>query len=77
MHSDNHREGPMDALFTAVYRRRPAATVLIHSDQGSQFGSDDWRDSASLRTCNPEWAAEVTTGTMWWSNHSSPAWRTS
>jgi putative transposase len=43
MRSDNHREGPMDALFMAVQRRRPTARVLIHSDQGSQCGSDDWK----------------------------------
>lgn len=43
MRTDNHREGPMDALFMAVQRRRPTSRVLIHSDQGSQFGSDDWK----------------------------------
>lgn len=42
MRRDNHRHGPMDAVFMAVKRRRPKAPVLIHSDQGSQFGSDDW-----------------------------------
>jgi putative transposase len=42
MRTDNHRDGPMDALFMAVKRRKPTHSVLIHSDQGSQFGSDDW-----------------------------------
>lgn len=42
MRTDNHRDGPLDALFMAVKRRRPTMRVLIHSDQGSQFGSDDW-----------------------------------
>ena len=32
----------LDALMTAVWRRRPKAPVMIHSDQGSQFGSDDF-----------------------------------
>lgn len=32
----------LDALLMAVRRRRPR-NVLIHSDQGSQFGSDAWR----------------------------------
>ena len=27
----------------AVWRRRPKQTVLVHSDQGSQYGSDDWQ----------------------------------
>lgn len=26
----------------AVSRRRPTGKVVIHSDQGSQYGSDDW-----------------------------------
>ena len=30
----------LDALMMAVWRRRPKAPVMIHSDQGSQFGSD-------------------------------------
>jgi putative transposase len=37
-----HPELVLDALLMAVRRRRPRGTV-IHSDQGSQFGSDAWR----------------------------------
>ena len=29
-------------LEMAVWRRRPKARVIIHSDQGSQFGSDEF-----------------------------------
>ena len=36
------REIVIDALMMAVWRRRPKGQVIIHSDQGSQFGSDDW-----------------------------------
>ena len=36
----------LDALLMAVWRRRPKESVLVHSDQGSQYGSDDW-----LRFC--------------------------
>ena len=36
----------LDALLMAVWRRRPRNKVIIHSDQGSQYGSDDW-----LRFC--------------------------
>lgn len=32
----------LDALTMAVWRRRPRQPVIIHSDQGSQFGSDDF-----------------------------------
>jgi putative transposase len=37
-----HREIVLDAVLMAVRHRRPRGTV-IHSDQGSQFGSDAWR----------------------------------
>ena len=40
------RELVLDALLMAVWRRRPQDTVLVHSDQGTQYGSDDW-----LRFC--------------------------
>jgi putative transposase len=36
----------MDALLMAVWRRRPQGQVMVHSDQGSQYSSDDW-----LRFC--------------------------
>ena len=32
----------LQALLMAVWRRKPRGTVLIHSDQGSQFTSMDW-----------------------------------
>jgi putative transposase len=37
-----HRELVLNAALAAVRRRRPRGTV-IHSDQGSQYGSDAWR----------------------------------
>ena len=40
-----HQELVLNALLIAVRRRRPRAT-LIHSDQGTQYGSDAW-----LRFC--------------------------
>lgn len=32
----------LDALTMAIYRRRPEGPLILHSDQGSQFGSDPW-----------------------------------
>jgi len=37
------RELVLDAILMAVWRRKPKQKVLIHSDQGSQYGSDDWQ----------------------------------
>ena len=36
------RDLVMQALLSAVWRRRPHGTVLVHSDQGSQYGSQDY-----------------------------------
>jgi transposase InsO family protein len=36
------RDLVLDAVLMAVWRRRPTDCVLVHSDQGSQYGSDDW-----------------------------------
>ena len=41
-----HRDLVLDALIMAVWRRQPTESVVVHSDQGSQYGSDDW-----LRFC--------------------------
>ena len=37
-----HRDLVLDAVLTAIRRRRPRGT-MIHSDQGSQYGCDAWR----------------------------------
>lgn len=42
----------LQALLMAVWRRKPKAKVLIHSDQGSQFTSMDW--AVFLRAHNLE-----------------------
>lgn len=37
------RELALDALLMAVWRRKPYGRVLVRSDQGSQYGSDDFK----------------------------------
>ncbi|WGL76047.1 IS3 family transposase [Serratia marcescens] len=37
------RELALDALMMAVWRRKPDSEVIVHSDLGSQYGSDDWQ----------------------------------
>ena len=34
----------LNALLMAVWRRKPTNKVIIHSDQGSQFTSQEWRE---------------------------------
>ncbi len=36
------RDIVLDALLMAVWSRKPKQPVIVHSDQGSQYGSDDW-----------------------------------
>jgi putative transposase len=44
MQSRITKELALDALLMAVWRRKPTATVMVHSDQGSQYTSHDWQD---------------------------------
>lgn len=43
----------LNALLAAVWRRRPKTEVIVHSDQGSQFGSHDWRDFLAAHRLKP------------------------
>ena len=47
------REIVLDALLMAVWRRKPKQRVLMHSDQGTQYGSDDWRRFGTAHTLEP------------------------
>lgn len=42
MKSRMTRDLVLDAILMAVWRRKPKTEVLVHSDQGCQYGSDDW-----------------------------------
>jgi len=44
MQNTMSRDLVLQALLSAVWRRRPASSVLVHSDQGSQYGSRDYLD---------------------------------
>ena len=43
----------MNALLMAVWRRKPVEPVMVHSDQGSQFTSKDWRDFLTAHQLEP------------------------
>jgi len=43
----------LDALTMAVWRRKPKESVIIHSDQGSQFGSDEFNRWCKDNRLNP------------------------
>ena len=42
MQDSLHRDLVIQALLTAIWKRRPKNRVLIHSDQGGQYDSGDW-----------------------------------
>lgn len=46
------RELALDAILMAVRQRKPKGTI-IHSDQGSQYGSDDWRRFCRTNNLKP------------------------
>jgi len=48
-----NREFTVDALLMAVWRRKPTQKVVVHSDQGGQYGSDDWRRFCSANNLEP------------------------
>lgn len=43
----------LDALLMAVWRRKPKQSVIIHSDQGSQFSSDEFARWCKDNNLNP------------------------
>lgn len=64
-----HRELVLDAVLLAVRRRRPRGTV-IHSDQGTQFGSDAWRRFCRSNHLEPSMSCK---GNCWDREHDLPA----
>lgn len=47
MQSMMHTDLVLSALLAAVWRRKPEQTVIVHSDQGSQFTGYDWQRFAT------------------------------
>lgn len=47
------RELAIDALLMAVWQRKPKKPVLVHSDQGSRYGSHDWRRYCKANNLEP------------------------
>jgi len=48
-----HRDLVLDAVMMAVWRRKPKRSVITHSDQGSEYGSDDWVRFCKTHNLNP------------------------
>ena len=47
------KEIVLDALCMAINRRQPTQRVLVHSDQGSQYGSGDWLNFCRAHQLEP------------------------
>lgn len=47
------RELALDALLMALWWYKPRERVIVHSDQGSQYGSDDWRRFCAANNLEP------------------------
>ena len=53
MQSRIKKESVLNALLMAVWRRKPGSLVTVHSDQGSQYTSHDWRSFLMQIICKP------------------------
>jgi putative transposase len=53
MKTSLNREIVIDALLMAVWRRKPLGRVVVHSDQGSQYGSFDCRKFLDAHNLEP------------------------
>ena len=53
MQSRITKELVLDALLMAIWRRKPGSTVAVHSDQGSQYTSQDWQDFLKAHSLKP------------------------
>ena len=53
MKSTLAKEIVLDALLMAMWRRSPKQEVIIHSDQGSQYGSDEWNRFCKTNNLKP------------------------
>lgn len=58
-----HRDLVLDAVMVSVKERQPKETI-IHSDQGSQYGSDDWRRFCLSNGLKPSMSRGVIVGIM-------------
>ena len=47
------RDLALDALLMAVWRKKPDRRVIVHSDQGSQYGGDDFRRFCQSHNLEP------------------------
>ena len=48
----------------AVWKRKPKQPVIVHSDQGSQYGSDDWIRFCHANKLDPSMSRRGN----WWDN---------
>ena len=48
-----HSDLVIQALLMAVWRRKPGQRVVVHSDQGSQYTSEDWRKFLEAHNLEP------------------------
>jgi putative transposase len=53
MQSRIKKELVRNALLMALWRRKPGSLVTVHSDQGSQYTSHDWRSFLMQIICKP------------------------
>jgi len=56
----------INALLMTVWTRQPTETVLVHGDQGSQYGSADYLAFMKANNLEPQCAVEEIAMIMPW-----------
>lgn len=56
----------IDALLMAIWRRKPKQEVMVHSDQGSQYSSSDWRNFLKANNLAASMSRRATVMTTPW-----------
>ena len=67
----------LNALLMAVWRRKPTKKVIVHSDQGSQFTSHEWRGFLTDHNLEASMSRRGNCMTMQWQRVSSTCSRQS
>jgi hypothetical protein len=63
----------VDALWMAVWQRKPKDGLIMHTDRGSQYASHQYRSLLSAHGIKSSMSRKVITGIMQWQKASTEA----
>jgi hypothetical protein len=63
----------VDALWMAIWQRKPKDGLIMHTDRGSQYASHQYRSLLSAHGIKSSMSRKVITGIMQWQKASTEA----